>query len=120
MMGRYSLDVSAVLEWERQHVVPIVTHLADEILDEALQLVPRDTESLANSGRVEHEEGLIPKDDSWRVAFGGPDYPYTGDPSGKKTVDYAADVEYGHRTTAEPPTYVPARPFLRPAALHER
>lgn len=84
--------------------------LADDVLAEALQLVPRDTESLANSGRVEHDDA---DPDLRRVAFGGPDYPYTGDPSGTKTVDYAKYVNGGTRHMA-------ARPFLTSAALHER
>jgi hypothetical protein len=119
-MGHYSIDKGKVEDWKRQDVVPVVTSIADEILREALVLVPRDTESLANSGRVEHEAGATAAEDDWRVAFGGPDYPYTGDPSGKKTVDYAWYVEGGHRTTASPPTFVAPRPYLRPAALHYR
>ena len=113
-MGAYFENPRGISAFLAEQVRPAVDKIAHDILDESLRLVPRDTESLANSGRVEHEADS----DDWQIAYGGPDYAYTGPGGG--TVDYAKYVEYGHRTTASPPTYVAPRPFLRPAALHER
>lgn len=82
--------------------------LADEILAESQQLCPRDTESLVDSGRVETDGANLR-----RIAYGGPDYIYRGDPTGAKTVDYAKYVNGGTQHMA-------ARPFLTAAALHTR
>lgn len=113
-MGHYVENPRGIREFMQTSVAGAMDELAAAILEESLRLVPRDTESLANSGRVEKDEGSLDR----QIAYGGPDHPYTGPGGG--TVDYAAPVEYGHRTTAQPPTYVPARPFLRPAALRRR
>jgi phage gpG-like protein len=113
-MGHYVENPRGLREFFETSVAGAMDKLAEEILADADRLVPRDTESLANSGRIQKEEGSLDR----QIAYGGPDHPYTGPGGG--TVDYAAPVEYGHRTTAQPPTYVPARPFLRPAALRRR
>lgn len=112
-MGSYSIDRAALARFELEEVVPAVEHIGDDILAEALVYVPRDTESLADSGRVEVEHGATAAETVVSVRFGGPDYLYRGDPTGTKTVDYAKFQEMGTRHQA-------AQPFLRPAALHER
>jgi HK97 gp10 family phage protein len=112
-MGSYSIDKAALERYEMSEVVPTVERIGDDILAEALVYVPRDTESLADSGRVEVEHGATAAETVVSVRFGGPDYPYRGDPTGKKTVDYAKYQEMGTRHQS-------GQPFLRPAALHER
>lgn len=89
-----------VLKWDKakirgieQNAIKATLHLGFDIANQARRNAPYRTSALANSIRVEENDGEV-----WVIAGGN---------YGGKKVDYAAAVEYGHKQT--PGRFIPGR-----------